>query len=90
MTKEITYSAEDHEKALLKAFILPQRQDRLRREGAPDACYCISESHDLDAKTLPLLEALREVVGRDMGTFLSGLPGRLAYFERILERKQVR
>jgi hypothetical protein len=137
MTKEATYSPEDHEKALVRAFILRQRQDRyleffakpkrrrditgelahfkhldpksiveimprfqhtkdilsiLRQKGAPDTCYCISESYDLDAKTLPLLEALKEVVGRGIGTFLSCLPGSLAYFEDedqrcILERK---
>jgi hypothetical protein len=126
MTKGLTYSGEEHETALVKAFILPQRQGRyleflskpkrrrdatrefahfkhldprriieifprlqhtknilniLRQKGAPDTCYCISESDDLDAKTLSLLDALREIVGRGTGTFRSCVPGRLAYFE---------
>jgi len=136
MTKELTYSREEHETALVKAFILPQRQGRyleflstpkrrrdatgelahckhldpkgivqifprlqnpkdiegiLRQKGAPATFYCISESDDLDTKTLPLLDALKEIIGREIGTFLSCLPGRLAYFEDeeqrcILER----
>jgi hypothetical protein len=40
---------------------------------------------------MPLADALRKIVGNGMGTFLSCVPGRLAYFEDedgrwILER----
>jgi hypothetical protein len=41
----------------------------------------MSEDSDLDGKELPLLEALKKVVGYQMGTFLSCVPGKLAYFE---------
>jgi hypothetical protein len=30
---------------------------------------------------MPLLAALKQVVGGGMGTVISGLPGRLGYFE---------
>ena len=127
----------EHEEALIRAFILPQRQSRylellpkpkrrkdvtrelahfkhvdmrfavqippsqrgcsgilriLKAKGAPDICYAISEDDELDGKELPLSESLKKIVGYGMGTFLSCLPGRLAYFEDederwILERK---
>jgi len=53
----------------------------LRRAGAPPTCYALSENGELDGRELELHDALDEVVGRGMGTFLSCLPGRLAYFE---------
>lgn len=53
----------------------------LRRNGAPPTCYVLSESDQLDGKVLPLEQALEEVVGYGMGTFLSCVPGRLGYFE---------
>ena len=64
----------------------------LKSKGAPETCYALSEDSELDGRELSLSEALKEVVGRGMGTFLSCLPGRLAYFEDedqrwILERK---
>jgi hypothetical protein len=127
----------EHEEALIRAFIIPQRQSRylellpnprrrrdvtrelahfkhvdtrftvsiapsqrgyagildiLRSKGAPDTCYALSEDDELDGKELPLSELLKKIVGYGMGTFLSCLPGRLAYFEDederwILERK---
>jgi hypothetical protein len=63
----------------------------LRSKGAPETCYAPSEDSELDGKEISLSEALKEVVGRGMGTFLSCLAGRLAYFEDedgrwILER----
>jgi hypothetical protein len=65
----------------------------LKGKGAPDTCYAISEDDELDGKEIPLAEALKTIVGYGMGTFLSCLPGRLAYFEDeecrwILERKK--
>jgi len=127
----------EHEEALVRAFIIPQRQSRyfellpnprrrrdvtrelahfkhvdtrfavsipssqsgyagilgiLKSKGAPETCYAISEDGELDGKELRLSESLKKIVGYGMGTFLSCLPGRLAYFEDederwILERK---
>ena len=64
----------------------------LTSRGAPFSCWVTSEDSDLDGKAMPLLEALKEVLGRQMGTFLSCIPGKLAYFEDeedrwILERR---
>ena len=53
----------------------------LNRKGAPQTCWLTSEDFELDGKEMPLVEALRRVVGYQMGTFLSCVPGRLAYFE---------
>ena len=53
----------------------------LKEKGAPSTCYLMSESPRLDQKELPLSDALREVVGGGMGTFISCVPGRLGYFE---------
>jgi hypothetical protein len=53
----------------------------LTRKGAPQKCWVTSEFSQLDTKEMLLLDALEEVVGRQMGTFLSCIPGRLAYFE---------
>lgn len=66
--------------------------DLLRGKGAPETCYAVSEDDELDGKELPLSDSLKKIVGYGMGTFLSCLPGRLAYFEDederwILERK---
>lgn len=63
----------------------------LTRKGATPSCWVTSEDSDLDGKEMPLLEALKKVVGYQMGTFLSCVPGKLAYFEDeddrwILER----
>jgi len=67
----------------------------LREKGAPETRYCISASSKLDAKRLPLPQALDEIVERAMGTFLSRLPDILGYLEDqdqrcLLERKQIR
>jgi hypothetical protein len=53
----------------------------LIRKGAPQSCRVTSEDRDLDGKEIPLLEGLKKVVGYQMGTFLSCVPGKLAYFE---------
>ena len=93
-----------HFKSLDPRYLLtipPNRQHAkeialiLTQKGAPHSCWVTSEDTRLDGKEMPLSEALREVVGRQMGTFLSCIPGRLAYFEGedmgsrwILERRQ--
>ena len=53
----------------------------LKANGASPTCYLFSEDSNLDQREMQLTEALREVVGRGMGTFVSCIPGRLAYFE---------
>jgi len=60
--------------------------------GAGDKCWVISENSDLDGQEMDLQYALKETVGCQMGTFISCIPGKLAYFEDedgrcILERK---
>lgn len=57
----------------------------LKSLGAPDTCWVISEG-DLDGCEVDLLAALKKVVGYGMGTLISCLPGRLAYFESEDER----
>jgi len=58
----------------------------LRSKGAGLTCTVISESSKMDGRELGLDEALREVVGYGMGTILSCIPGKLAYFEDEDER----
>jgi hypothetical protein len=53
----------------------------LAKGGAPKECYVISESSKLDGITMTLREALESTVDSEMGTFISCLPGKLAYFE---------
>jgi hypothetical protein len=57
----------------------------LKQLGAPDICWVISEG-DLDGQEVELITALREIVGCGMGTIISCVPGRLAYFESEDER----
>jgi hypothetical protein len=70
------------------AFRIPpseQTADRiyetLRGRGAPETCYVISAMSDRDGTEADLRAVLREVVGMESGTFLSCIPGQLAYFE---------
>jgi len=44
-------------------------------------CYTISEYSKIDKQTLLLSDALSEIFGRGMGTILSIVPGKLAYYE---------
>jgi hypothetical protein len=65
----------------------------LEAKGAASLCYVISEHPGLDARELPLKEALETIVGRGMGTIISCIPGRLAFIETederfILEREK--
>ncbi len=106
----------NHEEAVVKAFILPARQERyleflkssknrkkftsvlahfkhldpkfatripgnqsnpsalvklLTAKGAVSKCWVISENADVDGKEIDLETALKETVGRQMGTFIS-------------------
>ena len=66
---------------LPKKLFPDQIAEILSQKGAPRSCWITSENSALDGREMPLLEALKEVVGRQMGTFLTCIPGRLAYFE---------
>jgi len=98
--KDITHSLA-HFKHLDPRYIVPiaPREQHvleilrlLKTKGAPEICYALSEDDDLDGKEFVLADALKEIVGRGIGTFLSCIPGKLAYFEDedcrwILERR---
>ena len=85
-----------HFKALNPQFMvaIPSNQQSplalakiLRAKGAGDTCYVMSENPQLDGREVDLEAAL----GRQMGTLISCVPGRLGYFEDedgrcILER----
>ena len=70
-----------------KRSISPSDQDAsgiaalLRSRAAPDSCYLLSESPQLDGRVLPLDEALAAVVGQGFGTLISCVPGQLGYYE---------
>src|SRR5687768_7895332 len=51
----------------------------LGRRGAPEDCYVISVSRELDGATRPLAGVIDEVFGSIEGTIVSIVPGRLAY-----------
>ncbi len=59
----------------------PDIERLLRSKGAPVDCYVISEYSEWDGKFMPLAAALKGVVGYDMGTVVSCIPGKLAYYE---------
>jgi hypothetical protein len=58
----------------------------LQKRHCPRIVFAISEDPTLDQKELPLVEALKQIVGRGMGTVLSCIPGRLAFVETEDER----
>jgi hypothetical protein len=53
----------------------------LRRKGAPDTCYIMSDNRDIDSREMSLSDALAKTVGMAAGTLISCVPGKLAYFE---------
>jgi hypothetical protein len=53
----------------------------LKRLGSPDRCLVVSEASDIDGVSFPLKEALNRVVGAGFGSFISCVPGELAFFE---------
>ena len=64
----------------------------LKSKGAPDSGFVLSEDDEIDGREMAMDEALTFIFGRGIGTFLSCIPGRLAYFEDedanfLLERK---
>ena len=58
----------------------------LQKRHSPAIVFAISEDPALDQKELPLVEALKQIVGRGTGTVLSCIPGRLAFVETEDER----
>jgi hypothetical protein len=48
---------------------------------APSTCHAISADSALDGRDLPLHEALCRIVGSGVGSVLSCIPGKLAYYE---------
>jgi len=53
----------------------------LKSLGAPTQCYLFSSACNLDGHEMDLQDALLEVIGGGMGTFVSCVTGKLAYFE---------
>jgi hypothetical protein len=53
----------------------------LAAKGAGSKCWVISENSQLDAREMNLEAALKETIGYGMGTIISCIPGKLAYFE---------
>jgi hypothetical protein len=79
-----------HFKSLDPRYLVPMPPNKpfpdqiaaiLTKKGAPLSCWVTSENSDLDGREMPLIEALKETVGSQMGAFLTCIPGRLAYFE---------
>jgi len=58
----------------------------LQKRHSPNLVFAISEDPTLDQKEVLLIEALKQIVGRGMGTVLSCLPGRLVFVETEDER----
>ena len=61
--------------------VFPWILAELRRRGAPDLCYVISNDDELDGRSMPLEAALAGVYCGDMGAIISCIPGKLAYYE---------
>ena len=54
---------------------------QLEERGAPALCFVVSENPRLDLRRMELRDALQATVESGMGTFLSCIAGRPAYFE---------
>src|ERR1041385_4981147 len=53
----------------------------LKRKGAPQHCHVTSSNADIDDREMLLSKALQKTIGSGSGTIVSGIPGKLAYFE---------
>jgi len=53
----------------------------LQRLEAPESCFAISMSNDIDRQSLPLADALSIAFGLGLPSILSCRPGELAYLE---------
>ncbi|MBN4057132.1 hypothetical protein JYU19_02370 [bacterium AH-315-J21] len=56
-------------------------EEELKVKGAPSECYVISNDERFDGKLMDLSAALDSATGHGMGTIISCIPGKLAYFE---------
>ena len=56
-------------------------QRLLKSKGAGLTCWVLSEDSEIDGREMDLSAALKHVSGREIGTILSCIPGKLAYFE---------
>lgn len=56
-------------------------QDLLKSEGASDVCYVISENSKYDLRTLPIMDATKQLFNSGIAFFLSCIPGKLVYYE---------
>lgn len=63
----------------------PDIANILRAMGAPEDCHVIGGRRD--GEDMALLAALKETVGYGIGTVLSCIPGKLAYFEGELRER---
>jgi hypothetical protein len=61
----------------------------LRKKGAPDQCYVMSDNDAIDGQVITLTEALEQTVGADSGTLISCIPGKLAYFEMEIDGRYI-
>jgi hypothetical protein len=52
----------------------------LRQKGAGNSVWAISEDPSIDAREFPLENAVKEIWGGSMGTILSCIPAKLAFF----------
>jgi hypothetical protein len=71
-----------------KASLWERRNQRIENiyrlltaKGAGETCWVISEDSEIDGRELELRAALEHINGRQIGTTLSCVPGRLAYFK---------
>jgi hypothetical protein len=65
----------------------------LRRKGAGETVWVISDDRVIDAQEMPIEKAMIHIWGTDIGAILSCIPGKLAFFageemksERLCER----
>ena len=59
---------------------------QLQKLNAPASCHLISEQTELDGREMDLLAALQLVIGSGLGTVISCIPGKLAYYEGEIPR----
>jgi hypothetical protein len=61
-------------------------EDLLRRSGAPDKCWVISQYDGIDGRWMSLSDALQVCFGMGLGTVLSCIPGKLCFYEAEMPR----
>ena len=62
---------------------LPKKSDvlsMLRESGSPEEAYVMSFAEEIDGKTLPLEDAVRQTIWYAWGTIVSCIPGKLAFY----------